>query len=70
MKKQKLDLDTQSISGMAGEPMEIPIFLKGGKEIAFAMWINEATEADKKRLEKLNNILGENNHASAVSWCI
>lgn len=70
MKKINLDLDTKTIPGMAGEPMEIPVYIINEKEVTYKEWENHATEADEKRLDKLNDKISESNTASAHRWCV
>lgn len=70
MQNPNLDLTTTTIKGMAGEPMEIIIYLYQGKKITKDEWIARATEEDVRQLNNYEKDIEDSNEASAVSWCI
>lgn len=64
-----LYLDTETIPGMAGEPMEIIRYLKGHfTEITREEWEAEATEENLMGLQGLIQETGEQNHQIAINW--
>lgn len=66
--KVTMTYDVETISGMAGEPMDIILFYIDGKKTSRERWFAGATKVKQAELLKLEKELSESNYSSAVSW--
>jgi len=63
------DFGTKTIKGMAGEPIEIPVYFKYEPiEITKEEFMANTEGCQQQELFEFENQICEDNHASAVNW--